>query len=192
MFLLVSTLSCVCVCWGEKKTFTSISSRRYLVYTALTPPPVCGPASSVFTAFWRTSTPVRFRVVGVVRSHVLLSSVRFFMFTTGAFLMHPTHRMSAGRSTSFTCLKPHQTPNEQTLQISWFCVLVCSHREHLSLGGISWWIRCFIINCILFILLFFLTTPAIIISTMDKFNVTKPVEYLNVRKHNQSFEQTEL
>uniref|UniRef100_A0A667WI88 Transmembrane protein 63B n=1 Tax=Myripristis murdjan TaxID=586833 RepID=A0A667WI88_9TELE len=51
--------------------------------------------------------------------------------------------------------------------------------ENLSLGGISWWIRCLIINCILFILLFFLTTPAIIISTMDKFNVTKPVEYLN-------------
>uniref|UniRef100_A0A8C1FEW5 Transmembrane protein 63B n=1 Tax=Cyprinus carpio carpio TaxID=630221 RepID=A0A8C1FEW5_CYPCA len=51
--------------------------------------------------------------------------------------------------------------------------------ENLSLGGVSWWIRCFIINCILFILLFFLTTPAIIISTMDKFNVTKPVEYLN-------------
>lgn len=34
---------------------------------------------------------------------------------------------------------------------------------------------------VLFILLFFLTTPAIIITTMDKFNVTKPVEYLNVR-----------
>ncbi|KAG1950147.1 calcium permeable stress-gated cation channel [Pimephales promelas] len=51
--------------------------------------------------------------------------------------------------------------------------------EHLSLGGVSWWLRCFIINCILFLLLFFLTTPAIIISTMDKFNVTKPVEYLN-------------
>lgn len=55
-------------------------------------------------------------------------------------------------------------------------------REHLSLGGVSWWIRCLLINCILFILLFFLTTPAIIISTMDKFNVTKPVEYLNVSK----------
>ncbi|XP_072559809.1 CSC1-like protein 2 isoform X1 [Paramormyrops kingsleyae] len=51
--------------------------------------------------------------------------------------------------------------------------------ENLSLGGVSWWVRCFIINCILFLLLFFLTTPAIIISTMDKFNVTKPVEYLN-------------
>ncbi|XP_046885802.1 CSC1-like protein 2 isoform X3 [Hypomesus transpacificus] len=51
--------------------------------------------------------------------------------------------------------------------------------EHLSVGGVPWWLRCFIINCILFLLLFFLTTPAIIISTMDKFNVTKPVEYLN-------------
>ncbi|XP_014907197.1 CSC1-like protein 2 isoform X1 [Poecilia latipinna] len=51
--------------------------------------------------------------------------------------------------------------------------------EHLSVGGIKWWVRCFIINCVLFLLLFFLTTPAIIITTMDKFNVTKPVEYLN-------------
>uniref|UniRef100_A0A8C6SBY6 Transmembrane protein 63Ba n=1 Tax=Neogobius melanostomus TaxID=47308 RepID=A0A8C6SBY6_9GOBI len=51
--------------------------------------------------------------------------------------------------------------------------------EHLSMGGFYWWLRCFIINCVLFLLLFFLTTPAIIISTMDKFNVTKPVEYLN-------------
>uniref|UniRef100_A0A669CL12 Transmembrane protein 63B n=1 Tax=Oreochromis niloticus TaxID=8128 RepID=A0A669CL12_ORENI len=51
--------------------------------------------------------------------------------------------------------------------------------DHLSLGGFKWWLRCLLINCILFILLFFLTTPAIIISTMDKFNVTKPVEYLN-------------
>uniref|UniRef100_A0A671YN97 Transmembrane protein 63B n=1 Tax=Sparus aurata TaxID=8175 RepID=A0A671YN97_SPAAU len=51
--------------------------------------------------------------------------------------------------------------------------------EHLSVGGLSWWLRCLIINIVLFLLLFFLTTPAIIISTMDKFNVTKPVEYLN-------------
>ncbi|XP_017268485.1 CSC1-like protein 2 isoform X1 [Kryptolebias marmoratus] len=51
--------------------------------------------------------------------------------------------------------------------------------EHLSVGGASWWARCFIINSVLFLLLFFLTTPTIIITTMDKFNVTKPVEYLN-------------
>ncbi|XP_075060581.1 mechanosensitive cation channel TMEM63B isoform X1 [Mixophyes fleayi] len=51
--------------------------------------------------------------------------------------------------------------------------------ENLSTRGFVWWIRCLIINVILFLLLFFLTTPAIIITTMDKFNVTKPVEYLN-------------
>eukprot|EP00064_Thunnus_orientalis_P020131 superscaffoldBa00005376_g20263 len=74
--------------------------------------------------------------------------------------------------------KTSHTPNKRTHSEPLMCCgLSC--REHLSLGGISWWIRCFIINCILFILLFFLTTPAIIISTMDKFNVTKPVEYLN-------------
>uniref|UniRef100_A0AAX7TF14 Transmembrane protein 63Ba n=1 Tax=Astatotilapia calliptera TaxID=8154 RepID=A0AAX7TF14_ASTCA len=52
--------------------------------------------------------------------------------------------------------------------------------DHLSLGGLKWWLRCLLINSILFILLFFLTTPAIIISTMDKFNVTKPVDYINI------------
>uniref|UniRef100_A0A8C0J977 Transmembrane protein 63B n=1 Tax=Chelonoidis abingdonii TaxID=106734 RepID=A0A8C0J977_CHEAB len=51
--------------------------------------------------------------------------------------------------------------------------------EHLSIRGFIWWIRCLVINVVLFLLLFFLTTPAIIITTMDKFNVTKPVEYLN-------------
>ncbi|XP_068921972.1 CSC1-like protein 2 isoform X3 [Petaurus breviceps papuanus] len=51
--------------------------------------------------------------------------------------------------------------------------------ENLSIRGFTWWLRCLIINVVLFILLFFLTTPAIIITTMDKFNVTKPVEFLN-------------
>lgn len=60
------------------------------------------------------------------------------------------------------------------------CLCYLPLREHLSVRGFSWWIRCFSINTVLLILLFFLTTPAIIISTMDKFNVTKPVENLNV------------
>ncbi|XP_056674283.1 CSC1-like protein 2 isoform X3 [Monodelphis domestica] len=51
--------------------------------------------------------------------------------------------------------------------------------ENLSIRGFTWWFRCLIINVVLFLLLFFLTTPAIIITTMDKFNVTKPVEFLN-------------
>ncbi|KAM4770851.1 CSC1-like protein 1 [Rhinophrynus dorsalis] len=51
--------------------------------------------------------------------------------------------------------------------------------ENLSVQGIKWWARCLGINFCLFIVLFFLTTPSIIISTMDKFNVTKPIYYLN-------------
>ncbi|XP_066467763.1 CSC1-like protein 1 isoform X2 [Tiliqua scincoides] len=53
------------------------------------------------------------------------------------------------------------------------------HWCNLSVQGLKWWFQWFCINIILFILLFFLTTPSIIISTMDKFNVTKPIEYLH-------------
>uniref|UniRef100_A0A671YPR7 Transmembrane protein 63B n=1 Tax=Sparus aurata TaxID=8175 RepID=A0A671YPR7_SPAAU len=47
--------------------------------------------------------------------------------------------------------------------------------EHLSVGGLSWWLRCLIINIVLFLLLFFLTTPAIIISTMDNSYESNPI-----------------
>ncbi|XP_063300133.1 CSC1-like protein 1 isoform X1 [Pelobates fuscus] len=50
---------------------------------------------------------------------------------------------------------------------------------NISVQGVKWWARCLAINFFLFIILFFLTTPSIIISTMDKFNVTKPIYYLN-------------
>ncbi|KAG7238555.1 hypothetical protein INR49_030828 [Caranx melampygus] len=52
--------------------------------------------------------------------------------------------------------------------------------ENLSVCGSRWWLRCVLLNILLFLLLFFLTTPAIIVNTMDKFNVTKPVESLRV------------
>ncbi|OXB68334.1 hypothetical protein ASZ78_015274 [Callipepla squamata] len=51
--------------------------------------------------------------------------------------------------------------------------------NNLSVCGLNWWVRWWCINLSLLILLFFLTTPSIIISTMDKFNVTKPIHYLN-------------
>uniref|UniRef100_A0A673H460 CSC1-like protein 2 n=1 Tax=Sinocyclocheilus rhinocerous TaxID=307959 RepID=A0A673H460_9TELE len=51
--------------------------------------------------------------------------------------------------------------------------------ENLSVHGWRWWLRFLLLNTALFFLLFFLTTPSIIISTMDKFNVTKPIHYLN-------------
>uniref|UniRef100_A0A8B9KD32 Transmembrane protein 63C n=1 Tax=Astyanax mexicanus TaxID=7994 RepID=A0A8B9KD32_ASTMX len=50
--------------------------------------------------------------------------------------------------------------------------------ENLSVCGSRWWLRCVLLNIFLFLLLFFLTTPAIIVNTMDKFNVTRPVETL--------------
>uniref|UniRef100_A0A8B9P3D0 Transmembrane protein 63C n=1 Tax=Apteryx owenii TaxID=8824 RepID=A0A8B9P3D0_APTOW len=50
--------------------------------------------------------------------------------------------------------------------------------ENLSVRGTSWWVRFILLNICLFILLFFLTTPAIIVNTMDMFNVTRPVESL--------------
>uniref|UniRef100_A0A673JUW3 Transmembrane protein 63C n=1 Tax=Sinocyclocheilus rhinocerous TaxID=307959 RepID=A0A673JUW3_9TELE len=55
---------------------------------------------------------------------------------------------------------------------------LCSSRENLSVCGSRWWLRCVLLNILLFLLLFFLTTPAIIVNTMDKFNVTRPVESL--------------
>ncbi|XP_078398859.1 mechanosensitive cation channel TMEM63B-like [Cetorhinus maximus] len=51
--------------------------------------------------------------------------------------------------------------------------------ENISVQGIRWWSRCILINFTLFVLLFFLTTPSIALSTMDKFNVTQPIRYLN-------------
>lgn len=59
-------------------------------------------------------------------------------------------------------------------------VVLSSHRENLSVRGTSWWVRFILLNICLFVLLFFLTTPAIIVNTMDMFNVTHPVESLKV------------
>uniref|UniRef100_A0A4W3IQX1 Transmembrane protein 63C n=1 Tax=Callorhinchus milii TaxID=7868 RepID=A0A4W3IQX1_CALMI len=50
--------------------------------------------------------------------------------------------------------------------------------ENLSVQSTEWWIRCIVLNTFLFILLFFLTTPAIIVNTMDRFNVTNPIQSL--------------
>lgn len=125
--------------------------------------------------------------------------------STGQSPMLLTHRMSTGMYFQSLLNHSHYTkvifkaflweisshPITSATQILWyfldsyevlFIYKCCSfpYREHLSIGGAYWWIRCFIINTFLFVLYFFLTTPAIIISTMDKFNVTKPVEYLNV------------
>lgn len=53
-------------------------------------------------------------------------------------------------------------------------------RKHLSIRRFSWWTRFIAINTFLFFLFFFLTTPAIIINTIDMYNVTRPIENLQV------------
>lgn len=53
-------------------------------------------------------------------------------------------------------------------------------RKNLSIQGFRWWFQWLGINFTLFVGLFFLTTPSIILSTIDKFNVTKPIHELNV------------
>ncbi|KAM9840204.1 CSC1-like protein 1 [Aulostomus maculatus] len=51
--------------------------------------------------------------------------------------------------------------------------------DNLSVRGFPWFIRYVMLNFCLFFLLTFLTTPTIVISTIDKFNATKPIQYLN-------------
>lgn len=53
-------------------------------------------------------------------------------------------------------------------------------RKHLSVRRFHWWARFISINTFLFFLFFFLTTPAIIINTIDMYNVTRPLEKLQV------------
>lgn len=68
-----------------------------------------------------------------------------------------------------------------TLLLFLFFTFFLTHRENLSVQGFSWYARYVALNLFLFILLTLFTTPTIIINTMDKFNVTKPINALNVR-----------
>ncbi|OWK51663.1 CSC1-like protein 1 [Lonchura striata] len=80
--------------------------------------------------------------------------------------------------------EPQPSPYSRELGVSNWKVTYAPYPENicwknLSVHGLKWWFRWACINLLLFIVLFFLTTPSIIISTMDKFNVTKPIHYLN-------------
>ncbi|XP_053315463.1 CSC1-like protein 1 [Spea bombifrons] len=80
--------------------------------------------------------------------------------------------------------QPQPSGYSQTLRASRWTVMYATYPENISWANLSvqgwrWWARCLGINFCLFIVLFFLTTPSIIISTIDKFNVTKPIYYLN-------------
>nr|XP_054604258.1 CSC1-like protein 1 [Nothobranchius furzeri]XP_054604259.1 CSC1-like protein 1 [Nothobranchius furzeri] len=80
--------------------------------------------------------------------------------------------------------EPQPSSKSKTLKVNQWRVSFAPHHrsvywENLSVRGCCWFIRCIGINISVFIVLTFLTTPTIIINTMDKFNVTKPIYYLN-------------
>uniref|UniRef100_A0A2D4FL69 CSC1/OSCA1-like cytosolic domain-containing protein n=2 Tax=Micrurus corallinus TaxID=54390 RepID=A0A2D4FL69_MICCO len=92
---------------------------------------------------------------------------------------------NACKCQGFKCKgEPQPSSYSKDLQISKWNIKYATYPQdicwdNLSIQGRSWWGRWLFINLLLFVGLFFLTTPSIIISTMDKFYVTKPIEYLN-------------
>ncbi|KAG8511815.1 CSC1-like protein 1, partial [Galemys pyrenaicus] len=68
-------------------------------------------------------------------------------------------------------------PSKWTVAFATYPEDIC--WKNLSVQGLRWWFQWLGINFTLFVGLFFLTTPSIILSTMDKFNVTKPIHALN-------------
>lgn len=92
---------------------------------------------------------------------------------------------NACKCQGFSCCGDTQpSPYSSQLRTSRWTVTLATYPEdicwkNLSIQGYRWWLQCLGINFILFVVLFFLTTPSIILSTMDKFNVTKPIHALN-------------
>lgn len=87
--------------------------------------------------------------------------------------------------TSCCCRRVPQPSSESgALKVNKWSVSFAPHPknvfwDNLSVMGFPWFMRYLTLNFLLFFLFTFLTTPTIIINTMDKFNVTKPIYYLN-------------
>ncbi|KAK6307255.1 hypothetical protein J4Q44_G00224030 [Coregonus suidteri] len=104
-----------------------------------------------------------------------------------AFVTFRDERMTAVIVKDYSRVRCRRRPQQSSIT-----TVVQSHRwgvgyapapsdiiwENLSVCGSRWWLRFILLNILLFLLLFFLTTPAIIVNTMDKLNVTRPVDSL--------------
>ncbi|KAJ1148784.1 hypothetical protein NDU88_001610 [Pleurodeles waltl] len=82
------------------------------------------------------------------------------------------------------CRTLKQSIHNKELCTAHWSVVYATYPENIYWGNLSvqgpiWWLRWFAINLVISVVLFFLTTPSIVISTVDKFNVTKPIQYLN-------------
>ncbi|XP_042335894.1 CSC1-like protein 1 isoform X2 [Sceloporus undulatus] len=111
--------------------------------------------------------------------------VAFITFLEKSMATHVIKDFNACKCQGYKCKgEPQPSAHSKELCITRWNVSYATNPEdicwnNLSVQGIKWWFRWFCINLLLFVALFFLTTPSIIITTMDKFNVTKPIHYLN-------------
>ncbi|XP_029351811.1 CSC1-like protein 1 [Echeneis naucrates] len=112
-----------------------------------------------------------------------------------AFVTLQTEAMAKYIMKDFNALKCGGTKNccgngrqpssmSETLKVKKWRVSFASHPknvywDNLSVEGFPWYARYVMLNFFLFFLLTFLTTPTIIINTIDKFNITKPIQHLN-------------
>ncbi|XP_076016246.1 CSC1-like protein 1 isoform X2 [Genypterus blacodes] len=111
----------------------------------------------------------------------------FVTLQTGAmakYILKDFNALDCGGGSCCCRRLPQTSSKSESLEVNKWTVNYAPHTknvywDNLSVRGFCWFLRCVLLNIALFFLLTFLTTPAIIISTMDKFNVTKPIYYLN-------------
>ncbi|XP_068609624.1 CSC1-like protein 1 [Brachionichthys hirsutus] len=95
--------------------------------------------------------------------------------------------------TNWCCGNPPQPSSDSgPLKVNEWRVSFAPHPkdlywENLSVSGVLWYLRYILINFLLFFLLTFLTTPTIIITALDQFNLTKPIYYFDSPVLNQYF-----
>ncbi|KAM8726302.1 CSC1-like protein 1 [Acanthopagrus schlegelii] len=100
------------------------------------------------------------------------------------FILKDFNALECGGTSCCCWRQPQPSSNSKALKVNKWRVDFAPHPknvywDNLSVRGFSWYMRYVMINFFLFFLLTFLTTPTIIINTIDKFNVTKPIYYLN-------------
>ncbi|XP_059212800.1 CSC1-like protein 1 isoform X2 [Centropristis striata] len=100
------------------------------------------------------------------------------------FILKDFNALECGGTSCCCGRMPQPSSDSRTLKVNKWSVSFAPHPknvywENLSVRGFPWYMRYLMLNAFLFFLLTFLTTPTIIINTIDKFNVTKPIYYLN-------------
>ncbi|XP_041814296.1 CSC1-like protein 1 [Chelmon rostratus] len=100
------------------------------------------------------------------------------------YILKDFNALDCGDTNCWCGRTPQPSSNSETLKVNKWRVSFAPHPknvywENLSVRGFRWFMRYVLLNSFLFFLLTFLTTPTIVISTIDKFNVTKPIYYLN-------------